>query len=621
MKEKEYRPRMSPEEYEMFQILKGKIKEFGIARDKPILIQSTGQDHVPVKPKQNKFTEPGLYLLLGCVHAPGHNISMMNGITNLLIDYKDQLRGFVLMGDFLDMNTLSSHDTGRFTALPGLTLTEEYEIGEKLLGQLTEPLNESVDKIFLYGNHESRFNKYMEDMESAKRPLPSPIEGLKLAEKNFNVYTNWKDDHVTLGKHLDIFHGQFFNVHCAKKHIDTYRGSVAFVHCFSEDTEVLTKDGWKFFPELNLANDIVATINLETKALEYQPINGFHSYDHYKELIHFYAHGMDLMVTDKHAMIQLTKGGKLKRVEADELEKKSWWDTINGPENTQKDYKKWSDDELKLIGWVLTDGNYCSGAAKNNQKYIRIKQCDKLKVGHKHITDILDKLEQPYTVSQVKNSVNYECFDIYLKTSPLTLRIIENFPEKKMSWDLLKLSKRQFDLLKHEMLLADGCYNKDSIHSSQYVSRHTSDKDIMQALCVQNGYRSSATFRQNSYWTVTINTRKNTTVMPPERIAYSGNVYCIEVDNQTLLVRRNGRTSVAGNTHRIQTYIEGNTGGFNIGWGGDVTHPFFNYMPRGTKSMWQNGFAMVQIDEYGNYYLEQVIHYNGRFYYGGKKYN
>lgn len=302
---KEIRPRLTQERYELLLLLEERMKEMGVNLDTNMDKVSESPSAKVIKPpKQKKFTEPGLYLLLGCVHVPGHNVSMMNGITDLIIDYSHQLRGLVLMGDFLDMNTLSGHDTGRFTAVPGLTLSEEYEAGGIILSQLVAPLHRTADKIFIYGNHEDRWNRYMGDMESAKRPLPSPAEGLGLQEKGFNVYTNWKDDHVTLGEHLDVFHGQYYNVHCAKKTIDTYRGSCAFVH-----------------------------------------------------------------------------------------------------------------------------------------------------------------------------------------------------------------------------------------------------------------------------------------------------------------------------SHRIQTYIEGRTGGFNIGWGGDVTSPFFNYMARGTKSMWQNGFAMVNINEKGDYYLQQIIHHSNQFYYGGKKYS
>jgi hypothetical protein len=73
-------------------------------------------------------------------------------------------------------------------------------------------------------------------------------------------------------------------------------------------------------------------------------------------------------------------------------------------------------------------------------------------------------------------------------------------------------------------------------------------------------------------------------------------------------------------THRIQSYIEGRTGGFNIGWGGDSQAAAFGYADRGTKASWQNGFAVVNIDESGDYYVNQIIANNGNFYYNGTKY-
>jgi len=227
-KDKEVRPRMSQDDYDLFKLLKSRMNEYEFKSEPAEALPPLPSKRHSISSSQTTFTEPGTYLLMGCVHAPAHNVAMLNGITELLTDIK--VKGLVLMGDFLDLNSLSSHDTGKFTAIPGLTLEQEYEAGEQLLSQLLKPLRKDVTKIFIYGNHEHRFNRYMADMESSKRPLPSPAEALKLKEKDFHFYTNWQDDKVVLGKHLDVFHGQYYNVHCAKKTIDVYRGSCAFVH-------------------------------------------------------------------------------------------------------------------------------------------------------------------------------------------------------------------------------------------------------------------------------------------------------------------------------------------------------------------------------------------------------
>lgn len=180
--------------------------------------------------RKSTFTTPGMYLVLGCIHVPGHNVAMVNGITELLGDYRRGIQGLMLIGDFLDLNSLSGHDRSRFTAIPGLNLNSEYEAGNKVLDQFTEALTPKTEKVYLYGNHEDRWNRYMSDMQNAKTPLASPQEALKLDHRGFYTFTNWKSDYIKLGEHLELVHGQYYNTHCAKQHIDKFRGSVMFAH-------------------------------------------------------------------------------------------------------------------------------------------------------------------------------------------------------------------------------------------------------------------------------------------------------------------------------------------------------------------------------------------------------
>lgn len=181
-----------------------------------------------VEYKSNSYTKPGAYLLLGCVHVPGHHQRMVQGICELIKDIQPE--GLILMGDFLDLNSLSGHDRGKFTAIKGLTLDQEYKEGNKVMDKLLANLPKTAEKVYLYGNHEDRWNRYMSDMQNAKAPIQSPEDALKLKERGFNVFTRWSSDYITLGNHLEIIHGQYYNTHCAKQHIDKFRGSVAFVH-------------------------------------------------------------------------------------------------------------------------------------------------------------------------------------------------------------------------------------------------------------------------------------------------------------------------------------------------------------------------------------------------------
>ena len=180
--------------------------------------------------KLNNFiSEVGNYWVTGCAHAPFHNRRMYNSTYEYLVKETD-LKGIILAGDIIDANSLSAHDRGNI-ALPGVTLEWEYRESNKFLNDI-DSLGDNLDKYFLYGNHEDRYNRLMNSVDAAKygEALKSPIEGLNLLKRNYQVFTNWKNDVIHIGKHLDINHGEFCNVHTAKKTIDTYRKSTLYFH-------------------------------------------------------------------------------------------------------------------------------------------------------------------------------------------------------------------------------------------------------------------------------------------------------------------------------------------------------------------------------------------------------
>lgn len=171
----------------------------------------------------------GTYFVTGCSHAPWHNKKMYDSVFKYLKKEVD-LQGLILAGDIVDLNSLSAHDKGKIP-IQGVTLDWEYKEANKFLDQFDE-LKINGRKDYIFGNHEDRYNRVVKDSDVAKygEALKSPIEGLKLYDRGYNVYKDWKNDAIHLGTHLDICHGEFLNVHTAKKTIDTYRKSVLYFH-------------------------------------------------------------------------------------------------------------------------------------------------------------------------------------------------------------------------------------------------------------------------------------------------------------------------------------------------------------------------------------------------------
>lgn len=224
-------------------VVKKAVKN-GIQKQKPLVsinnkVQPVKTDTIIID--ENCFREPiqiknrslpGTYLITGCSHAPWHNKKMYNSIFNYLSKENIELQGLILAGDFLEMNSLSSHAKGK-VALKDVTLDWEYKEANKFLNELTSLKYSKKSTLdYLYGNHEDRYLRLMSNNDESKygNSLQSPEVGLNLKERGFELFTNWKDDCIHLGPHLDVNHGEFLNVHSAKKTIDTYRKSCLYFH-------------------------------------------------------------------------------------------------------------------------------------------------------------------------------------------------------------------------------------------------------------------------------------------------------------------------------------------------------------------------------------------------------
>jgi predicted phosphodiesterase len=75
-----------------------------------------------------------------------------------------------------------------------------------------------------------------------------------------------------------------------------------------------------------------------------------------------------------------------------------------------------------------------------------------------------------------------------------------------------------------------------------------------------------------------------------------------------------------GHTHRVQCFHSGNRAAFNIGGLYDIKSKGFNYMPRFQRQLWANGFALVNVTDNGDFYVEQVNVWADKFLANGKMY-
>lgn len=195
----------------------------------------------------SKNTKDKTYLVIGCLHAPYHNVNFVNNIIKFKKD--NNINNIVIAGDFIDLMGLASYSKGQI--IPK-TITEEYDSGNRILDQF----GDFDDAHFLYGNHEERFNNFLKLSEVSKYGeefVLSPEKAMKLNERGFTVNNSYKDGHVVLGD-LEVIHGVFWNKHVAQKHLDVMKRNVMFVHThriqtFSESGITAYNIGWGGNPD------------------------------------------------------------------------------------------------------------------------------------------------------------------------------------------------------------------------------------------------------------------------------------------------------------------------------------------------------------------------------------
>lgn len=177
-----------------------------------------------------RINKSGFYIIIGCEHIPGNNKALWDARLKFIAKYKKHITGLIIAGDFMDMYSLSLHSKGKMNP-KDVDLSWEYDEANKALDQLDKALNPGTIKVYLMGNHEDRHYRQLKDPDYAKTGSQNdPVFRLDLAKRGYKYLLNWKEATVELGPHLNVFHGEYYNQHTAKKHIDTYRKSCLFFH-------------------------------------------------------------------------------------------------------------------------------------------------------------------------------------------------------------------------------------------------------------------------------------------------------------------------------------------------------------------------------------------------------
>lgn len=491
--------------------------------------------------------------------------------------------------------------------------------------------------IWTEGNHDLRPFDYVDKKAPALKELITPESLWELSSYGVEYINYNAPPEVKMGD-IYVHHGVAVSKHAGgsvQSDMESFGVSLVRGHCFSEDTEILTKDGWKHHKSLEVGQ-LVYTMNLDTNVGEWQPIKEKFVYDDFDSMISIKGRNVDLLVTPGHGMVYSTRGvpQKWKLTSAEDLSNLSRHNIPLAVKSSDVDID-YSDDEIRMAAWVVAEGNFDKYVTKSGEKRYRVRICQSDAPDGRldRLAELFGSLGwcwnpiKRYDAGETDHGThrNYDAYRICVKREDYNKtmnKLVSN--EKILLPHMINMSARQARLYLMEYVWADGCKNSASTNSWQLAGNNYENMSMLQALAVKAGFRSSLIKRPRGMYTLTINSRTNAQL---ERrnystVDYSGKVWCVTVPNHTVVVRRNGKTVITQNSHRMGVYsktyeLRNETiRGYEIGHLMQVDKATYTQVHN-----WQQGFA-VGVNDNGIGHIDLIPIYKDYVcFLGGKRFS
>jgi len=367
---------------------------------------------------------------------------------------------------------------------------------------------------------------------------------------------------------------------------ESYRGNVSCIGpraCYDSKTDILTENGWVPFSELSKGIR-VATLNSVGKVEYYIP-DEYINYEHNGDMIHFWSDRLDLNVTPDHNLYVKDKSNKFRFIKAGGIKYGKSWRVPSGVYFSGGKEIKWKkfdknlsrlrsdlrkvnmDDWLEFLGYYISEG--CVYIRKTKEKrdgtrfvrkndnrpglkeynisrcYILISQVKP--EGRKKIASCLNRININYMDS------DHHQFRICSKFLVDLLSPLGKAKDKYIPREYMCLSLRQSKILFDALVLGDGTIKKGKNgRKGGNIIYYTKSKrlaDDVQELALRVGYAACISKSTRGLYHVNIRKSGYTKLSNIQSGKYSGRVYCVNVKNHVICVRRNGKAVWCGNCY------------------------------------------------------------------------
>ena len=303
--------------------------------------------------------------------------------------------------------------------------------------------------------------------------------------------------------------------------------------CVDEDTEILTYNGWKKHWELR-EQEAVATYNLKTKRIEFQPLQWIARYNYNGPMILREGEQVSMLITPNHRVVLANNTIKEARdlVKRDKL-------LLAAPMKIKSNIGIGT-ELASLIGWIISEGTY----AKNGSIVIYQNKGPY----SEEIENLLKSRQIHYSKYERTRKNRIEVAFRIPKSSPYTKLIKEICPQKTLNHFLVTLPEEEAKALFDSLMKGDGSKQKDVFHQK---SKETAE--WFQILALRFGFRTILSkVKGRNLYRVRVS-RKQTIGWENEGkyIHYKGIVWCPRVKNGTWVARRNGKVFITGNSYPV----------------------------------------------------------------------
>lgn len=469
-----------------------------------------------------------------------------------------------------------------------------YLLKKKLQHQLIKDLSAIINrytekKVFLY-TWKNVFKRERQGIAEDKLSNIKRVIRTTLHRRhNEQLNKEWAQNPRIIGRRIQLSKTGKNHCEICKNMVGVYPISFEWTsfhpNCYSEDTSVMTDQGWKLFKDLK-GDELIYSLNPEDNTTEYVPFNVYIEKDFKGEMINFKNNALDILVTPDHPMKYISQSGYWREKKAVDFSESNGfiYRGQNYYADDVKDIKigKYTIDFdlfCEFMAYYLADGS----VARTRNKQISISQNHKKsKAPSEKIEKCLKKM--PFKVSKVENGwyIFDQCFYDYLKP-------FGHAHEKRVPKEILNASKRQIDIFLNAYVITDGYYLKKektfinskgvltTLKSNQRQFFTTSEmmfKDLCE-LILKLGKRPSYkidipkevkhhngnyTSKYKLYRIHELNFLRSTQ-FKKELVPYDGKVYDIQlVKNHIMYVSRNGKPFWGSNCQCFQTPVYGKPG-------------------------------------------------------------